>query len=81
MTTSYGSRPLGAAIGAIVAGYLGVEACLFLAMGGFLIQFLIILLSPVSGLRVLPVEQETGIGAGLMAGRHKNQVQKSDLWD
>lgn len=62
MTATYGSRPLGAAIGALVAGYFGVEACLFLATAGFLIQFLIILLSPVPGLRALPVEQETAIG-------------------
>ncbi|TCL70434.1 MFS transporter [Rhizobium sp. BK251] len=62
MTATYGSRPLGAALGALVAGYFGVAACLFLATGGFLVQFLIILLSPVPGLRALPVEQETVFG-------------------
>jgi hypothetical protein len=62
MTATYGARPLGAALGALVAGYFGVAACLFLATGGFLIQFLIILLSPVPGLRALPVEHETAIG-------------------
>ncbi|HBF28546.1 MFS transporter [Rhizobium sp.] len=58
MTATYGSRPLGAAIGALVASYFGVAACLFVATGGFLIQFLIILLSPVPGLRVLPDEPD-----------------------
>ncbi|KQU88088.1 MFS transporter [Ensifer sp. Root31] len=61
MTATYGSRPLGAAIGALVAGYFGVATCLFVATGGFLIQFLIILLSPVLGLRALPDEPETVI--------------------
>ncbi|MHC1550577.1 MFS transporter [Phyllobacterium sp. K27] len=56
MTATYGSRPLGAAIGALVATYFGVAACLFVATCGFLIQFLIILVSPVPGLRALPGE-------------------------
>ncbi len=48
--TAQGTRPLGAAIGAIVGGYLGAEACLYLAVAGFGAQALVILLSPAVGL-------------------------------
>jgi len=41
-----GSRPLGAALGAAVAAMSGVEACLLLAVTGFLLQALVILASP-----------------------------------
>lgn len=41
-----GSRPLGAALGAAVAALSGAEACLLLAVGGFLLQALVILASP-----------------------------------
>lgn len=41
-----GSRPLGAALGAGVAALSGAEACLLLAVGGFLVQALVILASP-----------------------------------
>ena len=41
-----GSRPLGAALGAAVAALSGAEACLLLAVGGFLVQALVILASP-----------------------------------
>jgi len=60
LTATYGARPLGAVIGTLIAARFGVAACLFVATGGFLIQLLIILLSPVKGLRELP---ETGGGA------------------
>jgi predicted MFS family arabinose efflux permease len=43
---SSGTRPLGAAIGAIVGGTFGAEICLYLAMVGFAIQAVIILISP-----------------------------------
>ena len=43
----YGSRPLGAAIGALVGGLYGAETALVVAAGGFLIQALVILASPV----------------------------------
>src|SRR4051812_39599406 len=43
---SYGARPLGAAIGAIVGGLYGAELCLDLAVGIFGVQALVILLSP-----------------------------------
>jgi predicted MFS family arabinose efflux permease len=44
---AYGSRPLGAAIGGFVGGLYGAEAALLVAAGGFLIQAVVILTSPV----------------------------------
>ena len=44
---AYGARPVGAAIGALVGGLYGPEACLVLAAGGFLFQALLFLASPV----------------------------------
>ncbi len=44
---TYGSRPLGAALGALVGGLHGAEAGLMVAAAGFLIQAVVILLSPV----------------------------------
>ena len=44
---AYGSRPLGAAIGGFVGGLYGAETALVVAAGGFLIQAVVILTSPV----------------------------------
>ena len=44
---TYGSRPLGAAVGALVGGLYGAETGLVVAAAGFLIQALVILTSPV----------------------------------
>jgi predicted MFS family arabinose efflux permease len=44
---AYGSRPIGAAVGAFVGGFYGVETCLIVAAIGFLLQALVILGSPV----------------------------------
>ena len=44
---AYGARPIGAAIGAVVGGLYGAEACLVVAALGFLIQAVTILASPV----------------------------------
>ena len=44
---TYGSRPLGAAIGALVGGLYGAETGLVVAAAGFLIQAVVILVSPV----------------------------------
>ncbi|MEQ8815451.1 MAG: MFS transporter [Thalassobaculum sp.] len=49
-----GSRPLGAALGAAVAALSGAEACLLLAVGGFLVQALVILASPAVRLVLQP---------------------------
>lgn len=43
---SYGARPLGSALGAIVGGLYGAEACLYLAAAIFAVQALVILVSP-----------------------------------
>jgi predicted MFS family arabinose efflux permease len=43
---SYGARPLGSALGAIVGGLYGAEACLHLAVAIFAAQALVILMSP-----------------------------------
>jgi predicted MFS family arabinose efflux permease len=51
---SYGARPLGAALGAIVGGIYGAEACLYLAVVIFAAQALVILLSPAVSLARQP---------------------------
>jgi predicted MFS family arabinose efflux permease len=43
---SYGARPLGAALGAIVGGIFGAETCLYLSAAIFGAQALVILMSP-----------------------------------
>ena len=54
MTATFGSRPIGAAIGAVVAARFGAPACLAVAVAGFLIQLLVISASNVPRLRELP---------------------------
>lgn len=54
MTATFGARPIGAAIGALIAAHYGVEACLMTAAGFFLVQLLVIAVSPVPTLRDLP---------------------------
>jgi predicted MFS family arabinose efflux permease len=44
---AYGARPIGAAIGAVMGGLYGAEACLVVACVGFLVQAVTILASPV----------------------------------
>jgi predicted MFS family arabinose efflux permease len=51
---SYGARPLGSALGAIVGGLSGAEACLYLAVAIFGAQALVILLSPAVSLSRQP---------------------------
>src|SRR5882757_3826829 len=51
---SYGARPVGAALGAIVGGLYGAELCLYLAVAIFGAQALVILLSPAIGLTRQP---------------------------
>jgi hypothetical protein len=43
---SYGARPVGSALGAIVGGVWSAEACLYLAAAVFGVQALVIWLSP-----------------------------------
>ena len=51
---SYGARPLGSALGAIVGGLYGAEACLYLAVAIFAAQALVILMSPAVALARQP---------------------------
>jgi predicted MFS family arabinose efflux permease len=51
---SYGARPLGSALGAIVGGFYGAEACLYLAVTIFGAQALVIILSPAVSLSRQP---------------------------
>ena len=51
---SYGARPLGSALGAIVGGFYGAEACLYLAVAIFGAQALVILISPAVALSRQP---------------------------
>lgn len=51
---SYGARPLGSALGAIVGGLYSAEACLYLAAAIFAAQALVILLSPAVALDQQP---------------------------
>jgi predicted MFS family arabinose efflux permease len=51
---SYGARPLGSALGAMVGGFYGAEACLYLAVAIFGAQALVILASPAVSLARQP---------------------------
>jgi len=51
---SYGARPLGSALGAIVGGIYGAETCLYLAAAIFAAQALVILMSPAVSLARQP---------------------------
>ena len=51
---SYGARPLGSALGAIIGGLYGAEACLYLAAVIFAAQALVILMSPAVALTQQP---------------------------
>lgn len=44
--TAYGARPVGAALGAMIGGLYGAETCLVVAAVGFLIQAVVIVMSP-----------------------------------
>ena len=51
---SYGARPIGSALGALVGGLYGAEACLYLAVAIFAVQALVILVSPAVSLARQP---------------------------
>jgi predicted MFS family arabinose efflux permease len=54
MTATFGTRPLGAAIGGFVGALSGPTPCIILAAGGFLLQLLVIHGSRVPRLRTVP---------------------------
>lgn len=62
LTANAGARPLGAALGALVATWAGADAavgaCLALAAFGFVLQACTIVASPVRALRALPAAVE-----------------------
>lgn len=51
---SYGARPLGSGIGAVVGGLYGAETCLYVALALFGVQAVVILLSPAVSLARQP---------------------------
>ena len=51
---SYGARPVGSALGAVIGGFYGAEACLYLAVAIFGAQALVILMSPAVALARQP---------------------------
>jgi predicted MFS family arabinose efflux permease len=54
LTVNAGSRPVGAALGAVAGATWGEAACLMLAFAGFVLQAAIILTSRLRGLKALP---------------------------
>jgi predicted MFS family arabinose efflux permease len=54
MTATFGARPIGAAIGALLAARAGVGACLALSAALFTVQLAVIMLSPAARLTALP---------------------------
>ena len=61
---SYGARPVGAFIGAIIGGFYGADACLYLAVAIFGAQALVILASPAVALARQP--EMVGDGARVL---------------
>ncbi|HXZ10252.1 MAG TPA: MFS transporter [Paraburkholderia sp.] len=53
-TATYGARPLGAFVGALISGHMGMEACLVAAALAFVVQALIIVMSPAARLAEIP---------------------------
>ncbi len=54
LTATYGARPVGALIGAVLAARVGIEACLWASTAGFAVQFAVLFGSPVRRLRSQP---------------------------
>ncbi|MFM0551732.1 MFS transporter [Paraburkholderia sediminicola] len=53
-TATYGARPLGALLGAAISARWGMDACLVAAAAAFLVQALIIVMSPAARLDRIP---------------------------
>ncbi len=62
LTTTLGSRPMGSAIAALLAVSYGVESCLWAAVVGFALQFIILASSQVPHLRDLADAQSDDSG-------------------
>ena len=59
---SYGARPVGSALGAIVGGFYGAESCSISRVATFGVQALVILLSPAVSLRQLEMVTDLRCG-------------------
>ena len=57
LTVNTGARPIGAALGGWVGAGWGVQACLWLALAGFVVQAAVCGLSPLRQLKALPEPQ------------------------
>lgn len=64
MTATFGARPIGAALGALVAARYGVGACLLISTVGFVVQFAVIAMSPAVRLEAMPEGSEEARAAG-----------------
>jgi predicted MFS family arabinose efflux permease len=53
-TATYGARPVGALLGAMISGHFGMDGCLVAAACGFAVQAWIIVVSPAAGLAQIP---------------------------
>ena len=53
-TATYGARPVGALLGAVVSAHYGMDACLVVAALGFVVQAAIIVMSPAARLTRIP---------------------------
>lgn len=54
LTATFGARPIGALIGAVLAARVSLDACLWVSTAGFLVQFLVLFASPVLRLQRQP---------------------------
>ncbi len=54
MVASSGARPIGAVLGGLVGQTMGLQAAMWLATAGFVVQVVIVLTSPLRALRILP---------------------------
>jgi predicted MFS family arabinose efflux permease len=56
-TATYGARPLGALLGAAISARWNMDACLVAAAVAFLVQALIIMMSPAARLAAIPEQR------------------------
>ena len=71
---SYGARPLGSALGALVGGLYSAEACLYLAAAIFGAQALVILMSPAVSLARQP--DMVGEPAEVLTGHERRVIAR-----
>lgn len=69
MLATFGARPIGAALGALIGTTYSIRACLVVAAVGFLAQFVVITVSPVSRLSELPRSASSVRNSGLSVRR------------